>query len=451
MITNKKVSILIADDEEHILHMLKDCFGGYNYNVDCVTNGQEALEQVLKKRYTLVIADVKMPKMDGITLLKKIKEIDENIYVLMITGYADISVAVEAMKFKAYDFITKPFSLTGLALLVNKIIENENLKNEQAWLHDRNAAECRLQNILGVNKQKKKLSRVLAPVINNQAIDKLALSGPPGSGKSFIARVFHYSRTVYPGQYIEFPADAYAEPLQYTELFGQHINAAEKISENKKGVFEMAFNGTVHIKNLEYLPNHIQVKLLRAIIDREVLPLGSKNSISIKCNMVFSSTVYLKKLVKDRRLREDLYMAIASSEVRLIPVSEQKEHLFTLIDYFMRDTCEKYKTARKKPGKEAERILFSYDWPGNIREIKHVCEEIVLKAAESVIKPEHLPPGLASAADKSTQSLSLEDLEVNAIRNALAYAAGNKTSTANLLGIHRKQLYRKLEKYGLTD
>lgn len=432
------MNILVVDDEEKMCKILQMMLEKNGHKVEISYNGKQALEKITKEKFNLVITDFKMPDMNGLVLLEKIKQYDYSIDIIIMTAYASVANAVDAMKKGAYDYIIKPFSLDELDFKIKKIEEKKKFLLE----NEKNKSDI----VIGKNSSMRKVFEMVEKVINTDTT--VLLRGESGTGKEVIARYIYYNSKRKDGPFIDINCAAFPETLLESELFGYEKGAFTGANELKKGRFELAQAGTIFLDEIGEISLAIQVKLLRILQQREFVRLGGITTIKTDIRIIAATNKNLENAIKQNLFREDLYYRLNVFPIFLPCLRERKEDISEFIFYFL----SKLNQSSSKISQEVLECLINYHWPGNIRELENIIERATILAGESLITIEHLPLYIQNQFIEnsdvllSSQETSLEKIEKNFIFKAIEKTKGNKTKAAKLLGITRRSLYSKLEK-----
>ncbi|RLB13663.1 MAG: sigma-54-dependent Fis family transcriptional regulator [Deltaproteobacteria bacterium] len=478
--------ILVVDDErDH-----RECLSNYlenelGHQVTQSKNGKAALAQFQKNPFPMVLSDIRMPEMDGIQLLRKLKELPQGRYVdvVLITGYADMSSAIEALRGGAYDYLMKPIDLIELRAVVNRIAEHQSLLRENYELthcfeeklaQSVRETETRLKDLqkayaevvgigeIGVfSKQMKKVMELVKRFREDRTVPVL-IEGETGTGKEVVARLLHYGEGEVTAPFVPINVSAISPNLFESELFGYEAGAftgAKKTGQ--KGKLELARGGTLFLDEIGDMPLEFQPKLLRVLEDREFFRVGGLKKISLDLRVICATNRNLAQLVKEGSFRKDLYYRLNVARIFIPPLRERQQDIAPLARMFLARYAEQKKRRFKSIHPQAIKILEDYPWPGNVRELENTIERVVLMYDEEEIKPKHLEflslenneiiESQSSALDLDSivlpsDTLYLEEVEAKIIRKALAKFGGNKSRTAIYLGISRNVLNRKIKK-----
>lgn len=446
VITSKR--IMVVDDEAPFRKLLERRLSKDGNAVEAFESSESALSAAEQKQFDVALVDIKMPGMDGIELLRRIKEIHPSMEVIIITGQGTIDSAIAAMKLGAYDYLTKPCKLSELDLIVQKAYERSTLQRQNVLLQD----QLRMRNPYGeiVGKSRKirevvSLAHKVAPTASPVLIE-----GESGTGKELVANIIHKKSRRSEGPFIVINCAALQENLLENELFGHEKGAFTGASSFKHGLFELAEGGTFFIDEISEMNPNIQAKLLRVIELGEFRRVGGNRQIRVDVRVLAATNRNLEEEVKKGRFREDLFYRLNVVTLSLPPLRERKEDIPILVDYFLR-TQGMEGGWGKAISADALGSLKNYDWPGNIRELANVLERALILSTGNTITLKDLPLTIFGKSSTLPQSVStLVEIEKNLIEKTLRELNGNKTKTAKTLGISLRNLYRKIEKYEIT-
>lgn len=444
--------VLVVDDEQIALKNLEHVMSKEGYEVTGTQKGQTALRLLEEERYDVVLTDLKMEKVDGMQILKRCKEISPDTEVIMITGYATVQSAIQAMKKGAYDYTTKPFKLDEVRKIVAEAVEKVKLKMENAQLREQiEKYEGKVKLITQDAKMQRLLetARQIAPTDCN-----IIVSGESGTGKELFARYIHFASRRAEGPFFAINCGAFTDELLGNELFGHEKGAFTGATALKRGLTEMASGGTLFLDEITEMSPSMQVKLLRVIQEKEVLRVGATESAKVDVRFIAATNRDIQDAIKAGQFRQDLYFRMNVVSLHVPPLSERKEDIPLLCQYFLK----KYSALMKKDvtgiSQDVIGLLMNYDFPGNVRELENIIERGVALATGSSIEVAHLPEDLRELSirtfrKKEGRIPSLEQQEMAYIRWVLREVGDNKTLTAQILGIDRVSLWRKLKKFGL--
>ncbi|HVP37292.1 MAG TPA: sigma-54 dependent transcriptional regulator [Terriglobales bacterium] len=439
--------ILVVDDEELQREMLGGFLRKEGFSVSLADSGETALKLSEDEFFEVALLDLKMPGMDGIELLSRLKEINPEIQVIVITAHGSIETAVEAMRKGAFHYVNKPMDLEELKVNLKKALENQKVLTENKYLKEQLEEKYKDLKIIGESKAIREVLSTVARVA--KADSTVLIRGESGTGKELVARAVHSLSQRASQKFISLSCAAIPESLLESELFGYEKGAFTGATRRKEGRFELADSGTLFLDEIGDLSLETQVKLLRVIETQEFERLGGKETIKVNVRIISATNQDLERKIKEKSFREDLYYRLNVVSIFIPPLRERKEDILPLVEHFI----QKYnqKTGKKIQGitREAKDILFSYPWPGNIRELENVIERaIVLSRGEAIDKPD-LAYLCFLKAEQFPSDFSLRELEKNQILKVLEKTNGNLSQAAELLGIHRNTLRLKMKEYGI--
>jgi len=452
--------VLVIDDEENMRHMLKTMLEKSDYFVACAGDGVEGLEQMAFTDFDFVLCDIKMPRMDGIAFLNEaVLRHPDKIYIMM-SAYGSVETALEALKKGAYDYISKPFKTDEVLLTLKKAEEREVLRKENLRLKDRIGVIEKRYSFGNIVARSEAMARVFELVEKvSEHKTTVLITGESGTGKELIARAIHANSPRSSEALVSINCGGIPENLLESELFGYKKGAFTDANRDKPGRFEEADKGTLFLDEIGEMPFSLQVKLLRALQEEEIMPLGGVGSRKIDVRVIVATSKDLEKEVREGRFREDLYYRINVMTIHLPPLRTRKGDVSLLIGYFVDLFNEKLKKRVEAPSSDATAMLMGYHWPGNVRELENVIERAVLLSTGRWITPKELPSRLfneggigqeISIGDSLSIKKASKDIQRNLIAKALKTTNGNKTQAARLLEISRPMLIAKIKEYGLS-
>ncbi len=449
-------SILLVEDEASSRKGLTQFLQSLDYDVMIASNGKEAYDMFQQETPDLVIADIRMPEMDGITLLEKIKSIAPAAKVILLTAYGSVEDAVKAMKKGAFYYLTKPVNLEELEFLVKKafsshFLEEENKELRQEILNDKYDQG----RLIAQSEKMKELLKTVDKIAASNA--SVLIEGESGTGKELIARRIHElsPRQQYP--FIAVHCAALTETLLSSELFGHEKGAFTGAFERKKGRFERAHHGSLFMDEIGEISKETQVKLLRVLQEGEFERVGSTKTIRVDVRLIAATNKTLSEEVKKGNFREDLYYRINVIYLKVPPLRERKDDIPPLVESFIRQQAIVNAKKIKGIDPKALETLMQYDWPGNIRELKNIIERMIVLSSKDILTLDQVPEDIRRG-DPQTFAVNglnginrISDAEKEMIRNALKESQGNKSVAAQRLGISRRTLYRKIDEYQITS
>ena len=456
-----KDKILVADDEQSMREFLDIMLKKEGYKVSLASNGEEVAKLVDNDLFDLVLLDIRMPKLDGISALKKIKSNAPETIVIMITAYASADTAIKAMKEGAYDYITKPFKVEEIKLIIKNALEKKNLQKENILLKQVVRDRFHFGNIIGQSPKMVALYDLLEKVSPTKT--NILITGESGTGKELVAKAIHYNSPRKEKPFVTLNCGAIPESLIESELFGHMKGAFTDAIATKKGLFEVADEGTIFLDEISELPLLMQVKLLRVLQDREFKRVGGTEDIRVDVRIIAATNKDLEEAVKEKRFREDLFYRLNVIQIKLPPLRDRKEDIQTLANHFLKKYSQELSKAISKISPEALQILLNYEYPGNVRELQNIIERAVALEGSEELTPHNLSSYLSEQPllkkgpidiEIPSEGIDLEkiveDLERSLLLKALDRTKGIKKKAAELLHINFRSMRYRLEKYGLN-
>lgn len=458
-----KKTLLIVDDEKLIRWSLEKQLKSEGYEVFTASDGQEALDVIGSKIPDLIFLDVKLPDLNGIELLKRIKEIDNEIIVIMITAFQEVETAVSAIKLGAYDYISKPLEMEKTKKIIKEALEKVSLQKEVAYLRELKQKTFGHEKIIGKSSRMLKVFDLVSKMAPTEATT--LITGESGTGKDLVARAIHEQSHRGGAPFIDINCAAVPETLLENELFGHERGAYTDAKELKKGLFEMAKGGTLFLDEIGDMALSMQSKILKVSENKRLRRIGGTKEIEVDVRIITATNKDLAHLVREGRFREDLYWRLKVMVIDLPPLRDRKDDIPLLVDFFIDRFNTEYKGKCRGITKAALEYLMAYNWPGNIRELRNIIERCVILCGHGEILVELLPPEISTPvlSDSDAHSLnqlnlhlppeglSLELVEKELIKKALLMASGNQTKAARLLKISRDTLRYRMEKFKLEE
>jgi len=454
--------ILVVDDEKSMREFLEILFAGEGYQVEAAENGRHALKKLQAGRYDLIITDMQMPEMGGLELLKNIRDMYSGTEVIVMTAYASTESAVEAMKCGACDYITKPFKIDEVKIIVDKIFQTIALKNENLILKKALDEGYRFVDLVGISSVMRELYDMIKRVAPTNI--NILISGESGTGKELVARAIHSCSDRADKPFVAINCGAVPENLLESELFGHKRGAFTGATSNKEGLFDLADKGTIFLDEIGEMPLPLQVKLLRVLQEREFRPVGETADRKVDVRVLAASNRDLGDSVKKNEFREDLFYRLNVVQLKLPSLRERKEDIPSLINHFIEKHNKKLGRNIVKASSETIALLKKYDFPGNVRELENIIERAVALESSNIIMPESLPEDVLGSGKDAGRSgtieipeegidmeKTMEDMERKLMLKALTSAKGVRTRAAKLLGISFRSFRYRLSKYGLED
>ena len=444
--TEHQTRILIVDDETIVRESLGNWFREEGYSVDMAASAREALEMLTAQHWDIFLLDIRMPGMDGLELQRKIKENHPVSTIIIMTAYASVETAVEAMKQGAYDYIVKPFDPDDLERLVRNAIERNSLVSENIQLRNQIDEVNLFHEVIGKSKT---MHRVLEQVAIVSASDTTALiRGESGTGKELIARAIHANS---PRRYLPIVVvncGALSEGVLESELFGHEKGAFTGAHYRRKGKFEMADGGTLFLDEIGDINLKTQVDLLRVLEDKKITRVGGNAEIPVDFRLIAATNKDLEAMTKEGRFREDLYYRVNVFSIAIPPLRERREDIPLLAEHFLRRFAQSMNKPISGFAAETMELLRGFDWPGNVRELQNAVERAVLVCRGKDIQQSDLPLQVSGSRQAATNGKSLSDVERQHVRQVLEETGWNVYQASRLLEIDRVTLYNKIKKYG---
>ena len=456
----QEVKFLIVDDHQSIRKLCLSV--GTSLGFSCVEaeSAEAALECLESEAPDIVLADLMMPRMSGLEFLPRVKELLPRCEIAIMTGHGSIETAVQAMKLGACDYITKPFRVEELKLLLQRMEEKARLVAENQYLRDQVNAEMELSGIVGSSSKIREVMRLVARLKDTRT--PVLISGESGTGKELVARAIHYRGSFAKRPFVAVDCGSLVPTLIESELFGYEKGAFTGALKSKDGLFQAAHTGTIFLDEIGELSMDMQAKLLRVLQEKEVRPVGSNQKTKVDVRVIAATNRDLESAYKEGRFRKDLYFRLNVVTLHLPPLRERKSDISPLIHYFL-DKFAPDKMFSITPA--ATRCMMQYDWPGNVRELENSIERAVALGSEDTIDVTDLPPALRSgsmgsaAPDEAAPAVAqagamadtdLEELERTTIQRVFEQVNGDKALARKMLGISRATLYRKLKRYNIV-
>ena len=444
--TENETRILIVDDETIVRESLGSWFQEEGYSVDVAASARETLEKLTTKDWDIFLLDIRMPGMDGLELQRKIKESHPDSTIIIMTAYASVETAVEAMKQGAYDYIVKPFDPDDLEHLVRNAFESKQLVSENIQLRSKIDEINLFHEVVGKSTA---MRRVLEQVAIVSASDTTALiRGESGTGKELIARAIHANS---PRRYLPIVVvncGALSEGVLESELFGHEKGAFTGAHYRRKGKFEMADGGTLFLDEIGDINLKTQVDLLRVLEERKITRVGGNAEIPVDFRLIAATNKNLEAMSKEGKFREDLYYRVNVFSIAIPPLRERREDVLPLAEHFLRRFAQSMNKPVTGIAPETMELMRGFDWPGNVRELQNAIERAVLVCKGKEIQPGDLPLQVSGSGGGATNGKSLSDVERHHVRHVLEETGWNVYQAARLLEIDRVTLYNKIKKYG---
>lgn len=440
------IKLLVVDDEEPFRRLLKKELTRKGFSVEVAHDGESALNLVSQDLFDVVLLDIVMPGTDGITVMKKMMRDPSTPAIIVLTGRATVETAVDAMKNGAYDYLTKPYKLDELMIIINRAYEYRRLKMKNQQLQQELIRKESPQDFVYKSRQMEEVFNMVRKIAPTDST--VFIYGESGTGKELIANlIWRYSRR-NENPFIALNCATFSENLIESELFGHEKGAFTNAFQTKYGIVEVADKGTLFLDEIGEMPLSLQAKLLRFLDSGEFRRVGGNKTLKADVRVITATNRDLSELVKKSEFRQDLYYRLNVINIKIAPLRERKEDIPELADYFLKKYTHKLSKEVKAIDSEAMGILINYDWPGNVRELENVIERAVILSETGLIRPEDISVTRVSA-EKEGASDSLEEVEKYHILKVLKETGWNQSRASQILGIDRKTLYLKLKKYDI--
>jgi two-component system response regulator HydG len=458
MMRNKSTILVVDDDQTH-RDMLKTLLTKWGYLIEEADDGQVAIDLVEAKPYDLILMDIKMIKVSGLVALAEIKKINPAIPVIIMTAFSSVQTAVDALKKGAYDYLTKPFDFDKLKLTIQRSLEHTQLKKENIQLRESLGKNFDCSNIIGTHESMQKLIQTISQVARTDAT--VLINGESGTGKELIAGAIHYNSHRKEGPFIKINCAAITETLLESELFGHEKGAFTGATRRKEGKFQLANSGSIFLDEISETSMSMQVKLLRALQEREITPVGGEKPVKVDTRIIAATNKNLVNLIASDDFREDLYYRLNVINLRVPPLRKRTGDIQLLAQHFLKIYCEKNNRSIKGFTPDGIDKLTHHSWPGNVRELMNTIERSVILSAQDYLGGDEI-----QIEDKQVEALGpadsegdmielgnkpLHEIEKITILNMLDRTENNKSETARRLGIARRTLHLKLKEYGVMD
>lgn len=443
---SKKTKILIVDDESIVRESLSDWLDGAGYDVEVADSGEAALPIIKKKRPKIMVADLVMPGMTGIELMNEAKKIIPTLSTIIITAHATIQSAITAIREGAFDYIEKPFFPEKVELLIEKLVEHQDLIEENIKLRQKIADRFHFEGIIAKSPKMLKIFELIRIVAPTNAT--VLIMGETGTGKEVVARAIHHQSKRRSNLFIATSCAALPESLLESELFGHEKGSFTGAVERKKGKFEAADKGTLFLDEIGEINANTQVHLLRALEDKRITRIGSNEELAVDTRVITATNKDLRHMVMQGQFREDLYYRLKVVTINLPPLKDRREDILPLAEHFLKKYAEENSKDVINLSPEVIEFMLHYSWPGNVRELENMIEHGVILSTTSAITMAELPQDIIHPIPEKEKTI--EAVTKHHILHVLEETKGNITEAAKILGIQRMTLYNKLKKYGHT-
>lgn len=438
--------VLIVDDEFILRQSLQSWLERDGYSVDAVASGEECLDFVNQSRYDILFLDIKLEGMSGMEVLGRVREIDPDVAVIMITAYGSIATAVEAMKQGAHDYLLKPFEPEGLSVLIEKIMQAKAQARENLYLRQQHKDRTRFESLIGQSEAMQAIFDFIQEVAPTESI--VLIGGETGTGKELAAKAIHTHSHRCNGPFVAVNCGSLPEHLMESELFGHQQGAFTDAKNTKKGRFELAQGGTLLLDEVGEVSQRMQIDLLRVLEERRFYRVGGTQPIDLDCRIIAATNTNLEEAVRQGSFREDLYYRLNVIPLTMPPLRTRKEDIPLLAEHFRQRFVQETNKPIDQISRSAMDELMLYEWPGNVRELENAIERAVVIGKQRSIQPDDLP--IFSLEECRISSSSLRDVEREHIAKVLKENDWNIQKSARLLGIDRSTLYSKIKRYRIS-
>jgi two-component system response regulator AtoC len=443
---SKRTKLLIVDDESIVRESLHDWLAGVGYDVEVAESGEEALRIIKLKKIKIMLADLVMPGMDGIKLMKEARKIVPTISTIIITAHATIETAISAIREGAHDYVEKPFCPEKVELLIGKLVEHQKLIEENILLRQKIKDRFQFEGIIAKSPKMLKIFELIKTVAPTNAT--VLITGETGTGKEIVARAIHHQSPRRNKAFIATSCAALPESLLESELFGYEKGSFTGAVERKKGKFEAGHRGTFFLDEIGEINANTQIHLLRALEEKKITRIGSNEEIPVDVRVITATNKDLRTKVMEGQFREDLYYRLKVVTINLPPLKDRREDILPLAEHFLKKYSEENNRGIINLAPEVIEFMLHYAWPGNVRELENIVEHGVILSKNNTITLAELPSDIIQPI--STEEKTIEAVTRNHILKVLEETKGNISKAAEILGIRRMTLYNKLKKYSLT-
>jgi len=452
-------SILVIDDEPGVVESLSAILKDAGFEVETLLEGKKAVARLKERPFDVILLDLQMPDIDGLSVLKQLKKAKMKSIIIMMTAYGSTDIAIQAIQHGAYDYVSKPFNADEIVLTIKKAQERERLKRENEELRQQVTKRYSFNNIIAKSEAMLDIFNTVKKIADYKTT--VMIYGESGTGKELVAQAIHYNSGRRNKRFVAINCGAIPENLLESELFGHKKGAFTDATRDKKGLFEEAEGGTILLDEVGDLPLHLQVKLLRVIQEGEMRPVGDERVVPIDIRIIAATLRDLEQEIIDGRFRDDLYYRLNVVAVRIPPLRERREDIPVIVEHFLKKNQEKLGLSVTGLSKEAMTAVLEHDWPGNVRELENCIERAMILTDENEITLESLPNALRKSTvsdnpyalippDELSIKVHTRAVEKNLISRALEATGGNRTHAAKLLEISHRTLLYKLKDYKIA-
>ncbi|PIE67754.1 MAG: DNA-binding response regulator [Deltaproteobacteria bacterium] len=447
----KKYKILFVDDDPQILSIVERYLAHWGFNITTEADGRKALAMIQDGGYNVVFSDLIMPEIDGLAFLKQVKAMSPETEVIIVSGYGTIETAIEAMKLGSYDFLEKPINFDHLKVLIKRIFEKLELKEENQRIRHRLNERYKYDELVGISPKMQAIYRIIDKI--SFGCPTVLIQGESGTGKELTANVIHNNSDRQNGPFIPVNCGAISESLLERELFGHVKGAFTGASADAIGLFRAADRGTLFLDEIAEVSPAIQVSLLRALQEKKIRPVGDTKETSVDVRVIAATNKNLEQAIQNKTFREDLFYRLNVISITMPPLREMKDDIPLLVNHFIAKHRRSDTPAVMKASAQAMGKLMAFGWPGNIRQLENVVQRAIALGGEDIIDIDDLPDEISQRPEKPAvveTDFNLKSIERKTIVRALQATGGNKAQAAELLGVNTTTVYRKMEKYNLS-
>src|SRR5574341_62285 len=441
--------VLVVDDDPEIAGILSDLLQKDGHEVTVSASGGAAVSVGREARFDVVLADIRLPDMDGLAVLRAFQEASPESAVILMTAFGTVETAIQAIKAGAYDYVPKPFKLDEVRIAVERALERKRLLHENRRYRQELRGKYRLENVVGASGPMLEIFKTAARVAPTKST--VLIQGESGTGKELIARTIHHNSDQAQGPFVTVDCGALPETLLESELFGHERGAFTGATALKRGLFEVGRGGTCFLDEIGDVSPAVQARLLRVLQEHEIKRVGGTESIKVDVRVLAATNKNLEALVKGHRFREDLFYRLSVVTMKLPPLRERVSDIPLLAEFFLRKCAREAGKAVERIAPETLALLAAYPWPGNVRELEHAIERAVILTQNPTLLPQDLPPDLQAlkGTRPAAEVLPLREMERRHLLFALERAGGNRKRSGEWLGVTRRTLYRMAARHGI--
>ncbi len=445
-----KIEVCVIDDDPSICELFNEALGE-KYEVETFMEGEEGLKKVVEKNPDVLILDLRLPGKGGLEILEEVVEKCPEVQVIMVTAHQDVESAVRAVKLGAFDYVSKPFDLEEIEVIIQKSLENRELKEEVKQLRSYLRGDFKHTPLLGKSPEMKKIKNKIEKIVDKDT--HVLIKGESGTGKEVVANTIHYQGPRSEHPFVAVNCAAIPPDLLESELFGHKKGAFTGAEEDKKGKIELADRGTLFLDEIGAMPLEMQAKILRVLQDKQIVPVGGETATQIDFRLISATSADLGKMIENDQFREDLFYRVNVFEIEIPPLRERKEDIPVFCEFFLEEINKKYDRSIKGLTDEAMELLKQHRWPGNVRELRNALESASVVSENDYLEPANFnlfrdfKSSAAGAGRTIRPGMSLDEAEKKLIEVTLKEYDDNLTRAAEVLGVTRKTLRNKKEKY----